>query len=99
MKKKCCFLIQEQTSFQKNIQRKITEEVLFQDAEVFCLCEELLVSSLDLENNTENPLKEEKVRDHDYLSRKHRGAAHDECNLNCKQKSSSYIIFKQLFYG
>ena len=54
----------------------------------------------------ENPLGDtqsasgEKVRDHDHLTGKYRGAAHNICNINCKQKSSSFIlIFFHNFSG
>ena len=42
----------------------------------------------------------DKVRDHDHLTGKYRGAAHNMCNINCKQKSSSFIsIFCHNFSG
>ena len=54
----------------------------------------------------ENPLGDtqsasgEKVRDHDHLTGKYIGAAHNKCNINCKQKSSSFIpIFFHNFSG
>ena len=62
------------------------EEESFQLAEECWLCE--------------NPLGGEKVRDHDHLTGKYRGAAHDICNINCKQKSSSFVpIFFHNFSG
>ena len=62
------------------------EEVQFQLAEECWLCE--------------NPLEGEKVRDHDHLTGKYRGAAHNICNKNCKQKSSSFVpIFFHNFSG
>ena len=39
----------------------------------------------------ENRLGEDTVRDHDHLTGKYRGAAHNRCNLNCKKKSSSFV--------
>ena len=36
-----------------------------------------------------------KVRDHDHLSGKYRGAAHNECNLQAKQKNQ--ILFRYFF--
>ena len=48
----------------------------------------------------ENPLGEDTVRDHDHLTGKYRGAAHNKCNLNCKKKSSSFVpIFFHNFSG
>ena len=46
-------------------------------AEECWLCEELFT--------------EDKVRDHDHLTGKYRGAAHNICNINCKQRSSSFV--------
>ena len=62
------------------------EEVQFQLAEECWLCE--------------NPLDDTKVRDHDHLTGKYRGAAHNICNINCKQRSSSFVpIFFHNFSG
>ena len=48
----------------------------------------------------ENPLGEDTVRDHDHLTGKYRGAAHNRCNLNCEKKSSSFVpIFFHNFSG
>ena len=48
----------------------------------------------------ENVLGEDTVRDHDHLTGKYRGAAHNRCNLNCKKKSSSFVsIFFHNFSG
>ena len=74
--------------FKTNLELEITpqEEESFQLAEECWLCE--------------NPLGGEKVRDHDHLTGKYRGAAHNICNINCKQKSSSFVpIFFHNFSG
>ena len=65
--------------FKTNLELEMSqeEEVQFQLAEECWLCE--------------NPLGGEKVRDHDHLTGKYRGAAHNICNINCKQKSSSFV--------
>ena len=34
-----------------------------------------------------------KVSDHDHLTGKYKGAADNMCNLNCKQKSSSFVLY------
>ena len=45
-------------------------------------------------------LGDDKVRDHDHLTGKYRGAAHNRCNSICKQKSSSFVpIFLHNFSG
>ena len=74
--------------FKTNLELEITpqEEDSFQFAEECWLCE--------------NPLGGEKVRDHDHLTGKYRGAAHNICNINCKQKSSNFVpIFFHNFFG
>ena len=74
--------------FKTNLELQITpqEEESFQLVEECWLCE--------------NPLGGEKVRDHDHLTGKYRGAAHNICNINCKQRSSSFIpIFFHNFSG
>ena len=74
--------------FKTNLELEITpqEEESFQLAEECWLCE--------------NPLDDTKVRDHDHLTGKYRGAAHNICNINCKQKSSSFVpIFFHNFSG
>ena len=65
--------------FKTNLELQITpqEEESFQLAEECWLCE--------------NPLDDTKVRDHDHLTGKYRGAAHNICNINVKQKSSSFV--------
>ena len=68
------------------LEMSIEEEVQFQLAEECWLCE--------------NPLDDTKVRDHDHLTGKYRGAAHNICNINCKQRSSSFVpIFFHNFSG
>ena len=73
--------------FKTNLELEMSqEEVQFEQAEECWLCE--------------NPLGGGKVRDHDHLTGKYRGAAHNICNINCKQKSSSFIpIFFHNFSG
>ena len=74
--------------FKTNLELEMSqeEEVQFQLAEECWLCE--------------NPLDDTKVRDHNHLTGKHRGAAHNICNINCKQKSSSFVpIFFHNFSG
>ena len=74
--------------FKTNLELEITpqEEESFQLAEECWFCE--------------NPLDDTKVRDHDHLTGKYRGAAHNICNINCKQKSSSFVpIFFHNFSG
>ena len=57
--------------FKTNLELQITpqEEESFQLAEEFWLCEK--------------PFTESKVRDHDHMTGKYRGAAHNICNINC----------------
>ena len=74
--------------FKTNLELEMSqeEEVQFQLAEECWLCE--------------NPLDDTKVRDHDHLTGKYRGAAHNICNKNCKQRSSSFVpIFFHNFSG
>ena len=74
--------------FKTNLELQISpqEEESFQLAEECWLCE--------------NPLDDTKVRDHDHLTGKYRGAAHNICNINCKQRSSSFVpIFFHNFSG
>ena len=73
--------------FKTNLELEITprKEESFQLAEECWLCEE--------------PFTEDKVRDHDHFTEKYRGAAHNICNKNWKQKSSSFFpkIFQNFF--
>ena len=59
--------------FKTNLELQITlqEEETFQQSTICWLCEE--------------PFTEGKVRDHDHLTVKYRGAAHNKCNINCKK--------------
>ena len=80
--------------FKTNLELQITpeEEESFQQSTICWLCE----NSLD---NTEGVLCT-KVRDHDHLTGKYRGAAHNICNINCKQRSSSFVpLFFHNFSG
>ena len=74
--------------FKTNLELQITpqEEESFQLAEECWLCE--------------IPFDDTKVRDHDHLTGKYRRAAHNICNINCKQRSSSFVpIFFHNFSG
>ena len=74
--------------FKTNLELQITsqEEESFKLAEECWLCEE--------------PFTEDKVRDHDHLTGKYRGAAHNICNIQSQQRSSSFVpIFFQNFSG
>ena len=74
--------------FKTNLELEMSqeEEVQFQLAEECWLCE--------------NPLDDTKVRDHDHLTGKYRGAAHNICNIQSQQRSSSFVpIFFHKFSG
>ena len=74
--------------FKTNLHLQITtqEEESFQLAEECWFCE--------------NPLDDTNVRDHHHLTGKYSGAAHNICNINVKQKSSSFVpIFFHNFSG
>ena len=66
--------------FETNIPLEINpeEEESFQFAEECWLCENPLGGA--------EGASHDKVRDHDHLTGKYRGAAHNKCNLNCKKK-------------
>ena len=53
---------------------KLQEKESFQQSKVCWLCEASFAT----------PLGDEKVRDHDHLTGKYRGAAHSKCNINVK---------------
>ena len=77
-------------NFKTNLELQITpqEEESFKLAEECWLCEQPFTEY------------EQPVRDHDHLTGRCRGAAHNICNLNCKQKSSSFVpIFFHNFSG
>ena len=74
--------------FKNNIPLKIEEkeEEIFQSTTLCWFCENSIIGG--------------KVRDHDHLTGKYRGAACNECNLNANQKRSSFIpIFFHNFSG
>ena len=81
--------------FETNIpldEEGVASQESFQHSKVCWLCEATL-------GDTEGA-SHDKVRDHDHLTGKYRGAAHNRCNLNCKQKSSSFVpIFFHNFSG
>ena len=75
--------------FKTNLELQITpEEESFKLAEECWLCEQPFTEY------------EQPVRDHDHLTGRYRGAAHNTCNINCKQTSSSFVpIFFHNFSG
>ena len=82
--------------FVTNIPLEITpeEEESFQQPKVCWRCENPLGDGEATREATQ------KVRDHDHLTGKYRGAAHNRCNLNCKKEASSFIpIFFHNFSG
>ena len=82
--------------FETNIPLEITpeEEESFQQSKVCWLCEQAL-----RENPGNFALGEgesachDKVRDHDHLTGKYRGAAHNRCNLNCKKSQVRLFLY------
>ena len=84
-------LILEQEA-NKYFKTKLELQITPEEDESFKLAEECWLC--------ENPLDDTKVRDHDHLTGKYRGAAHNICNINVKQKSSSFVpIFFPNFSG
>ena len=81
--------------FETNIpldEEGVASQESFQQSKVCWFCER------ELHGDTEGALQ--KVRDHDHLTGKYRGAAHNRCNLNCEKKASSFIpIFFHNFSG
>ena len=78
--------------FKTNLELETTpqEEESFQLAEECWLCEQLFTEGTELR----------KVRDHDHLTGKYRGAAHNICNIQSQQRSSSFVpIFFHNFSG
>ena len=72
------------------------EEEQFEQSTICWLCENPLG---DTQSTQSAPgASGEKVRDHDHLTGKYRVAAHYMCNINCKQKQSSFVpIFFHIF--
>ena len=85
--------------FKTNLELEMSqeeEEVQFEQAEECWLCEQPFTEDAALQAE----LLRYKVRDLDHLTAKYRGAAHNICNINCKQRSSSFIpIFFHNFSG
>ena len=74
--------------FETNIPLEITpeEEESFQQSKVCWLCER------ELHGEGESA-SHDKVRDHDHLTGKYRGAAHNRCNLNCKKSQVRLFLY------
>ena len=76
--------------FETNIPLEITpeEEESFQQSKVCWMCENPLGDGEATPEATCEATREatQKVRDHDHLTGKYRGAAHNRCNLNCKKR-------------
>ena len=84
-------LILEQEA-NKYFKTKLELQIAPEEEESFKLAEECWLC--------EEPFTEDKVTDHDHLTGKYRGAAHNICNKNCKQMSSSFVpIFSITFLG
>ena len=66
------------TILKTNLELQITPQEEFQQSSVSWLCEQLFT--------------EGKVGEHDHLTGKYREAAHNMCNINCKRKSSSFVL-------
>ena len=86
-----------ETNTPLEIEEGVASQESFQQSTICWLCEQAL---------RENPLGDtecashDKIRDHDHLTGKYRGAAHNRCNLNCKKKTSSFVpIFFHNFSG
>ena len=60
--------------FETHLEVEITprEEESFQQSKVYWLCKA-------------SPLADDNIRDHDHLTGKYRGAAHNRCKSNCKK--------------
>ena len=64
--------------FKQSIEIQISpEEEQFKQSSECCLCEKPL---------------EAKVRDHDHLTGKYRGAACNKCKFNCSQDTSNFVL-------
>ena len=74
--------IYQRFRFKKNMRITQDQHKDFQEATVCYICE--------------NPLNNDKVRDHCHLTGKYRGAAHSQCNLNYKLPKFYPVIFHNL---
>ena len=74
--------------FETNLPLEITpeEHQSFQQSKVCWLCER------ELHGEGESASHDE-VRDHDHLTGKYRGAAHNKCNLNCKKSQVRLFLY------
>ena len=80
--------------FETNIPLEITpeEEESFQQSKVCWLCEQALREKPFGEDEATREATH-KVRDHDHLTGKYRGAAHNKCNLNCKKSQVRLFLY------
>ena len=79
--------------FDTSIDLKMTPEnkIDFQNSKVCWLCDKKFEVCLNQENCKQKKCECKKVRDHDHLSGKFRGAAHKICSLNVQQDKSNFV--------
>ena len=80
--------------FKTNLKINISneEEIDFQNSKECWLCDKKFLECEFQKCECENDKCEcKKVRDHDHLTGKYRGAAHKNCNLQAKQQKSNFV--------
>ena len=86
--------------FETNIPLEITPEEgvasqeSFQQSKVCWLCEQALRENPgNFALGEDEGASHDKVRDHDHLTGKYRGTAHNKCNLNCKKSQVRLFLY------